>query len=110
MHVDRHQLQRVFILQFEAPIAANLCRHGRVRERLQALVSRIKRGHLGTDSGSSEDERMVWLGEAHTIISDWESQSGTRLLSVRDAAVLGERVADALARAYHHGKEQRPAT
>jgi hypothetical protein len=88
VHADRHQLQHVFTLQFEAPTAANLCSHGRVRERLRALVSRITRGHLGTDTGSSEDERMVWLGEAHMIISDRECQSGTRLSLVRDAPLL----------------------
>jgi hypothetical protein len=38
---------------------------------------------VGNSAESSEDERMVLLGEAHTIISDWESQSETRLLSVR---------------------------
>jgi hypothetical protein len=65
---------------------------------------------VGNSAESSEDERIIWLGEAHTIISDWESQSGTRRLSVRDAALLAERIADALARVYHNGKEQRPAT
>ena len=94
MHIDRHQHQHVFTLQFEAPIAANVCRRGRVRERLRALVSRITRDHLGPDSGSSEDERMVWLGEAHMIISDWES----RLLSVLDAALLDRAVS---ARVFH---------
>ncbi|HEV7663123.1 MAG TPA: hypothetical protein VGQ62_06275 [Chloroflexota bacterium] len=52
----------------------------------------------------SEDERMMWLSEAHAIVSRWEERGGAPILSVYHAALLADSIATALQSAYDRGK------
>lgn len=46
-----------------------------------------------------------WILDAHRVIEEWEAQTNGRMLSMREAIELSERVARALQRAYERGRE-----
>ena len=51
----------------------------------------------------SEDWRD-WIPEAHRVIEEWEAGTQSRLLSMREAIELSERIARALQDAYKRGR------
>jgi hypothetical protein len=54
---------------------------------------------------TAEDDRMIWLTDAHAIIKAWDEQrSGGRLASVSETALLADAIATALQQAYELGK------
>jgi hypothetical protein len=54
---------------------------------------------------ATDDERMMWLAEAHAIIQNWDRlQRGEPMLSIRATALLADRIATALQGAYERGK------
>jgi hypothetical protein len=55
---------------------------------------------------TAEDDWMEWLTEGHRVIEEWESKGQRPLLSVADAAILAERIAHALRRAFDRGRSQ----
>jgi hypothetical protein len=55
---------------------------------------------------TDEDDRMVWLTEAHAIIDAWDRERrGEHLMSMADQAALASRIAYALQRTFEQGKE-----
>jgi hypothetical protein len=59
---------------------------------------------------ASEDERMLWLSEAYQIIKGLDGQRvDVRMWSVTDIALLADRIATALQRAYERGKAAQSA-
>ena len=45
-----------------------------------------------------------WLAEAHSVISAWERDGSTHILSTRESILLAERIAKAMHVAYVRGQ------
>jgi hypothetical protein len=46
-----------------------------------------------------------WIPDAHRLIEEWESDTTSRMLSIRDAIQLSERIARALQQAFERGRD-----
>jgi hypothetical protein len=63
---------------------------------------RLVIGHTGY---GDLDDQSLWLCKAHAVIKAWEKQGfDTRLLTVREADALAQRIASALQLAYDQGR------
>jgi signal transduction protein with GAF and PtsI domain len=54
---------------------------------------------------SNEEQWLAFWERVHRIIWSWEAAAGTRMLGVREASVLAERIAGALLDEYNRGRE-----
>jgi hypothetical protein len=61
---------------------------------------------MSADEGKELEMFLAWIGDAETLVREWEAERGT-MLATRDAAALTERIARALQSAAGRGKPRR---